>query len=121
MKAPTQYLTCMVALSTTPKECDSEAASEHAIKESKARRPPLCYYCSTRHEPRASPAWGKRCSLCNKLNHAVDACKKAEQERGGIETRGKKETANTVTPSATSSSKEKEIAKDHFVCIRKQP
>ena len=84
------------------------------IKESKARRQRLSYYCAPRHEPRACPAWGKMCSYCNKLNHAVKACKKDEKERRGIETRSKKETANTVTPSGTSTGEDKEIAKDHF-------
>ena len=86
-------------------------------KESKARRQALCYYCATRHEPRACPAWGKKCSYCNKLNHAAEACKKADKERRGIETCSKKKTANKVTPSKTSTSKEKEIAKDHFAYI----
>ena len=67
-----------------------------------------------KREPRACPTWGKGCSYCNKLNHAAGACKKAKKERRGIETRSTKETANTMTPSETSTSEEKEIAKDHF-------
>ena len=37
MEETTPYLTCMAAPSTTTKECDSDVASAHAIKESKAR------------------------------------------------------------------------------------
>ena len=46
--------------------------------------------------------------------NAVEACKKAEKERPGIETCSKEKTANTVTPAGTNTSEEKEIAKDHF-------
>ena len=84
MEATTQYLTCMEAPSTTTNECDSEAASAHAIRESKAHRQALCYYCATRHEPRDCPAWDKRCSYCSKLNHAAEACKKAEKRNAGL-------------------------------------
>ena len=117
MEATTQYLTSMSTAGTSPKECDSEGASAHAVQEKKSRqqgrqqdRQTLCYYCATRHKPRACPAWGKKCSYCNKMNHAAEACKQAEKDR-----RDKKETASTVTPSGTDPSDEEETNKDHFV------
>ena len=117
MEATTQYLTSMSTAGTSTKECDSEGTSARAVQEKKSRqqdRQTLCYYCATRHKPRACPAWGKKCSYCNNMNHAAEACKQAEKDRREMEQRNKKETASTVTPSGTDPSDEEETNKDHF-------
>lgn len=39
-----------------------------------------CRNCGRQHEPRACPAYGKRCNHCNKLNHFANSCRSQQAQ-----------------------------------------
>ena len=41
----------------------------------KKKRKIKCTYCGTKHERRKYPAYGKECTICDKLNHHASVCK----------------------------------------------
>ena len=101
MEATSQYLTSMATTSASTLESDTDYESVHAAKATKPRpqskqTPSLTnslLLLWQTHKPRACPAWRKKCSYCDKLNHTVEVCKKAEKDRQLDIQHNKKETA----------------------------
>lgn len=71
---------CALECEATVQNTSSFSRPNQQIDSFKKYSEKLCHYCGSSHQPRKCPAYGKKCSHCQKMNHFAKMCKTKENE-----------------------------------------